>query len=136
MGWGVVKIDLDKLQNLYNEGLTYEQLASSFNVTKGAVSFQLQKLKRQGKIKPRAVTLKPQKRDRLPNTVINNTLSWRSFKSYPMPNWDYVSETGKTLLDLKANECRWPCKDGLFCGKISAMGKSYCEEHQRKSEGR
>jgi len=139
MGWHVKKIDLDRLEALYKEGWTYTQLGSEFNCTNGAIGFQIKKLKKLGRIDSRKDAVIPKvkvNKLKLPKTIIDNTLAWKSFKKIPLPDWDYVSETGKTLLDLKSNECHWPCKDDLYCGKMPVAGKSYCEEHQRKSEGK
>ena len=38
------------------------------------------------------------------------------------------------IMDLKLNTCRWPIGDPMdedfhFCGKNTAMGKPYCDEH-------
>lgn len=40
----------------------------------------------------------------------------------------------KTLLDLESNDCRWPVgepkhDDFHFCGRPSAAGRPYCQEH-------
>jgi GcrA cell cycle regulator len=40
----------------------------------------------------------------------------------------------KTLLDLEANDCRWPVgeprhPDFHFCGEPQACGRPYCEHH-------
>lgn len=40
----------------------------------------------------------------------------------------------KTLLDLEANDCRWPVgeprhPDFHFCGEQQASGRPYCEHH-------
>jgi GcrA cell cycle regulator len=40
----------------------------------------------------------------------------------------------KTLLDLEANDCRWPIgeprsPDFHFCGKSQVPGRPYCEHH-------
>jgi hypothetical protein len=42
--------------------------------------------------------------------------------------------TPKTLLDLEANDCRWPIgeprsPDFHFCGQPHAGGRPYCEHH-------
>lgn len=139
MGWHEHKIDLDKLVNLYNEGKTYVQMGDAFNVTNGAISFQLQKLKKLGRIQYRMHNIKKKekpKKLKLPKTIIDNSIVWKSLKRIPLPNWDYISETGKTIIDLKNNECHWPCKDDLYCGKMSVIGKSYCEEHKLIAEGK
>lgn len=148
MAWSLKKIDVDKLETLYNDGLTYSQMAGIFGCEKGAVSCALGKLRKSGRIGYRPPQVKKERhprktRARKPSNSTKNrastkirpntTLSWKNWKIKHVP-WDYESETGKTILDLKPHDCRWPCKDGLFCGKISATGKSYCEEHLRKSK--
>lgn len=44
----------------------------------------------------------------------------------------------KTLLDLEANDCRWPIGDPKeagfhFCGKAKVTGLAYCEFHARRA---
>lgn len=39
---------------------------------------------------------------------------------------------GKTMADLKPNECRWPSGDMpdlVFCGDKCVQGRSYCTKH-------
>jgi hypothetical protein len=46
-------------------------------------------------------------------------------------------EGERPLLDLRANECRWPTTETtptviglyLFCGKPTRPGESYCKRH-------
>lgn len=40
---------------------------------------------------------------------------------------------GITVLDVTDKECRWPIRDGLFCGH-AADGR-YCEHHTARSRG-
>lgn len=43
------------------------------------------------------------------------------------------SPTAKPLLDLAADECRWPVGEDLFCGAKfipQRHGKPYCEKHR------
>ncbi|MBY0560151.1 GcrA family cell cycle regulator [Hyphomicrobium sp.] len=43
----------------------------------------------------------------------------------------------KRLADLKSKECRWPTHEDLdghmFCAHRTAVGKSYCEDHQKRN---
>lgn len=138
MGWGKHKIDIEVLEAQYKAGMTYPEMAKGFNCSCGAISFQVQKLKKLGRIEYRMDNIKKKevKTRIVPKTNTHNSVLWKSAKIIPLPDWEYVSETGKTILDLKPRDCRWPCKDNLYCGKISVLGKSYCAEHQKKSEGR
>jgi len=48
----------------------------------------------------------------------------------PLP----LATSAITMMDLKANHCRWPLNDAadeeyLFCGDNRAPGKPYCVEH-------
>lgn len=139
MGHRKSDIDLDKLEVLYKQGLTYTQMGRILKRSNGAISFQIHTLKKLGRIEYRKSIIPPkaeQKKRHFGRIISDNSLTWKSFKSLPMPPWEYVSDTGKTILDLKPRDCRWPCKDNLFCGKLSERGFSYCAEHQKKSEGR
>lgn len=54
---------------------------------------------------------------------------------------DIPIEQRKQLLDLGANDCRWPygdvgTPDFFFCGGPKQQGCSYCAGHQRASRGR
>jgi hypothetical protein len=132
MGWGQAKIDLIKLEILYKQNLTYQQLANEFNVTTVAIGFQLKALRKLGRVEYRDVKSKKQVKRGLQRKYVTNPLIIENNRArlIDVP-WNYVSETGKTILDLKHNDCRWPCNDGLYCGKMSATGKSYCEDHQK-----
>ncbi len=39
--------------------------------------------------------------------------------------------TGKDLLSIKKNECRWPIEDRLFCACATNEGDVYCETHKK-----
>ncbi|MDX2156477.1 MAG: GcrA family cell cycle regulator [Hyphomicrobiaceae bacterium] len=48
------------------------------------------------------------------------------------------STKAKTLLELEANECRWPLGDPRqsgfhFCGAQQVLGRPYCVEHWQMS---
>ena len=55
-------------------------------------------------------------------------------------SWNYIPKIGISLLDIKSNQCHFPCKDGLYCGgEIRENGKDplrhYCEEHYKIMTG-
>jgi len=140
MGWGVHKIDLNELAKSYEQGMTYFKMAEKFNCTNGGISFQVRKLKASGIIKSsrveknnpkKSIKIRPFKK-----SIMDTSLTWKPLHKIKDMPWNYISETGKTIMDLKHDDCRWPCNDGLYCGKISVTGQSYCENHQKISVGK
>jgi len=62
---------------------------------------------------------------------------WRINPQQPKPAPEAEpSKGGKTLLQLGANDCRWPVGSKppwRFCARPKVAGKSYCEEHQARA---
>jgi len=137
---GVKKVNDEKIIKLYNSGLTYAEMASSERVNVRTIDYSLCRLRKEGKItgyRSQYIQMANKSANRpFKKPKQNTTLSWKPREKLKDLPWKYISETGKTIVDLKQHDCRWPCKDGLFCGRVSATGKSYCEEHQRISEGK
>lgn len=67
------------------------------------------------------------------------TLLPKSISPAPLPMTEPAPENLITLMELKADSCRWPYGDKApykFCGQKICGSRSYCQTHTIKSDGK
>lgn len=114
MSWTSDKIK--QLKKLWTKGKSTVEIAKELGISKNSVIGKVHRLDltaRPSPIKKKTVAVAP--------------------KKVVVPKKKKLDE-GCSLMDLKANSCRWPIgepndEDFHFCGKATSMGKPYCEEH-------
>ena len=148
-----------KLKELLSKGLSFSKIAEFFGITKGMVSGKVHRLRMAEEKANKEKTASteqvaeekpfvPEEKVRLRPVVeieehhhkkekvltdeesIEETLLEESAKD----NCRCHSKKGKTLFELKHNECHWPIGDPKdpdfhFCGENAVEGKPYCKKH-------
>lgn len=127
MSWTDDRVAL--LKKLWGEGKTAAEIAKALGgVTRNAVIGKAHRLKLSNRLSPIQQNKKPLKKPA-------NTSRAPEKKPQPPQNPlpDDEQARGKKLIDLKANECRWPYGDPQhadfgFCGERVIAGLPYCPE--------
>ncbi len=142
---------IEKLKQLWKKGLTTKRIAEELgHITRNAVIGKATRLglagtRRSGPQKQgRPISVKPAGR------VVGSQVQAINRRKKPAPviaeeaftprTVDLPSNR-KTILELRAMECRWPDEDrnegGLhtFCGCATMDGSSYCPAHTELSKG-
>ena len=123
---------MERLKTIYATGLSSSQIAAEMNcgISRNSVIGKVNRmgLTRDNEYKPRKP--KPvyvRKKLAKPPTIFS-PVEWR----------DDGEPLHVSLIDLGANDCRWPYGDGPFthCGHRQIDGSSYCGHHFRLSVGR
>lgn len=115
MNW--TEDSVSKLKKLYEDGLTYMEIADELETTKGCVSGKLSRLKLVSKTtRKRSIVInKERNKSKLTEELLN-----------------LKGMTHKNILELKKDECRYPTKEKndkfAFCGRHAENGV-YCKEH-------
>lgn len=140
-----------KLKELWDEGLTTKRIAEELgHITRNAVIGKATRMglagtRRSGPQKQgRPISVKPIGR------VVGSQVQAINRRKKPapviaeeafMPRTVDLPSHRKTILDLRAMECRWPDdernEDGMhtFCGYATADASSYCPAHAELSKG-
>ena len=117
---------VNRIIQLYHQDNSYLQISRIMgNVTRGKVQGILTRAIKAGHVKKRF--------DLNEKQIMENKIKigTKDFK------WDYEPlGVGVSLLDIKPDQCHFPCKDGLYCGaKIDNNNKKtfkqYCTEHHK-----
>jgi GcrA cell cycle regulator len=140
-----------KLKELWKKGLTTKRIAEELgHITRNAVIGKATRLglagtRRSGPQKQgRPISVKPAGR------VVGSQVQAINRRKKPVPAITEEAFTPrtvdlpsnrKTILELKALECRWPDEDRneagqhTFCGCVTADASSYCPAHAELSKG-
>lgn len=127
MSWTDERVAL--LKRLWCEGKTAAEIAKELgNVSRNAVIGKAHRLKLSNRVSPIQQNKKPAVATGKPQTQAVE------IKVHKAPAQD--NQKSIPLLDLKANECRWPLGDPRdqgfgFCGCRSIAGLPYCGEHAK-----
>lgn len=125
---GIRRMDIQELITLYNDGLTYADMAKHFGKSHKSISGYVDRLKKKGLVKTRENPHRPHR-----NVVWDYT---HRIQAPPRStDWNYEpNETSKRLMELNSHDCRFPLNGGFYCGKKTGLrydGKesSYCQHH-------
>ncbi len=131
MGW--TDESVNKLRELWAQGLTANEIAKKLGVTKNAIV---------GKVHRLCLTARPspiKSKETTAQTAPELSLSASGVDVAEIAN--EKSETADKnenfnikLVDLDSHTCRWPIGDPrdddfCFCGKKVRSGQTYCDEH-------
>lgn len=122
-GWTDERVD--KLQNLWRQGISSSEIADQIGGTRNAIVSKLYRLSLLGE---RLVVKRRQRR-----ASPSSTSSTSSTIAY----WDDDSPTLTSLADLDWRQCSWPIgrtHHKGYCGAQSAPGQSYCQQHVQRSK--
>ena len=145
--WTNERIEI--LKELWNEGLTTSQIAKELGTTKNAVigkTHRLNLVKRESPIKGAVDSTSIKEKEEEKQKQVKKKFHTVSKTNEVEEGSDYTEETcechehhthkkkGKTLFELKYDECRWPVgdpkdEDFHFCGEKAVDGKPYCAKH-------
>lgn len=135
MSWTDDRVDL--LKKLWGEGKTAAEIAKQLGgVTRNAVIGKAHRLKLSNRVSPIQQNRKP--KVQVPRKVAKASNDSGVIKKAPTPVKSSLPEVkgGKSLLDLKAGECRWPQGDPQekefgFCADNCVPGLPYCATHAK-----
>ncbi|MEM9169561.1 MAG: GcrA family cell cycle regulator [Pseudomonadota bacterium] len=138
MAWNEERVEM--LKQLWAEGLSASQIAGKMGgVTRNAVIGKVHRLGLSG----RAAPAKPQRgRTFSDESAPPQTASAAEPEAPAITEPEFIAplqlDDGEltTVASLSKNMCRWPIGDPAtddfhFCGKPTAVGKSYCAYHAR-----
>lgn len=120
--------EIEELKRLTANGLSANQIKDKIpGKTRSAIlgkMFRLRLNSRYVKSEPNKLSLKTRS--------YYQTFTCDSIESLTV---DIDRKDGKSLLDLKINECHWPFgeKDFSFCGRKTTDGRQYCGIHLMRS---
>lgn len=130
MSWTDERVTL--LKKLWCEGKTAAEIAKELgDVTRNAVIGKAHRLKLSNRVSPIQQNKKPVVVSGKAQPVL---IERKAPKEVSLQD----NRQGVPLLDLKAQECRWPLGDPRdknfgFCGHASVAGFPYCAEHARSA---
>ncbi len=134
MGW--TDESVEKLRQLWAQGMTANEIAKKLGVTKNAIVGKVHRLCLTARPSP----IKP--KDMIPEALPEEPVE--VVEKVAEPVTEKPAETSKekpagastnvTLVDLDSHTCRWPIGDPrdddfCFCGKKVRSGQTYCDEH-------
>ena len=131
MGW--TDESVNKLRELWAQGLTANEIAKKLGVTKNAIVGKVHRLcltARPSPIKPKESAV--QTAPKLPLSASEvDVVESADEKSKTA---DKNENSNIKLVDLDSHTCRWPLGDPRdddfsFCGKKVRSGQTYCDEH-------
>ena len=138
MGW--TSESVEKLRQLWEQGLTANEIAKKLGVTKNAIVGKVHRLCLTAR--PSPIKTKDQAEEDggaelplLTEAVENNTAC--AMTASPETQ-DKPQQTNVKLVDLDSHTCRWPIGDPrdddfCFCGKKVRSGQTYCDEHSMQA---
>ncbi len=133
MGW--TDESVEKLRQLWAQGLTANEIAKKLGVTKNAIVGKVHRLcltARPSPIKSKdaadELPLQPDLIEKIEEKSVEEVVE-------PRKNEEL---TNIKLVDLDSHTCRWPIGDPrdddfCFCGKKVRSGQTYCDEHSMQA---
>jgi GcrA cell cycle regulator len=107
------------------------EIAMVIGTTRNAVIGKARRLKLERKLKHKR---EPKQHNSIAMHITSKRLQKPSINRVVIDQFQYSGPV--TIHDLKNRSCRFPLwsaneSSGLYCGKCSATGQPYCEEHSR-----
>lgn len=150
MAWTEERIE--QLKTLWKDGLSASQIARRLGgTTRNAVIGKVHRLGLPGRVvpvvrrtfsKPRRRIVKPAAPQRIVAAITPRVRLRPDFPTEPLPlpvdDYYVAPERRKGVLELTADDCRWPIGDPrepgfYFCDQRAAPGLPYCEGHCRQA---
>lgn len=131
---------VDRLQELWAQGLTANEIAKILGVTKNSIVGKVHRLCLPAR--PSPIKSKENEATAETHAIIDSPAE----ESLQIPAGPKPSATKPTtsaskgenirLIDLDSHTCRWPIgdprdEDFCFCGKKVRTGQTYCDEHSQ-----
>jgi len=137
MGW--TDESVERLRQMWSEGLTANEIAKKLGVTKNAIV---------GKVHRLCLTARPSPIKSKENEALSEDIEQTGTNAAMSADlFENTSTAGKStstnkkienikLVDLDSHTCRWPIgdprdEDFCFCGKKVRTGQTYCDEHSQ-----
>ncbi len=150
MAWTEERIE--QLKTLWKEGLSASQIARRLGgTTRNAVIGKVHRIGLSGRVvpvvrrtfsKPRRRIVKPAAPQRIVAAFTPRVRLRPDFPTEPLPlpvdDYYVAPERRKGVLELTADDCRWPIGDPQqpdfhFCGGVRVPGLPYCAHHAGKA---
>lgn len=131
---------IDKLKQMWQEGLTTNEIAKRLDVSKNSIVGKVHRLN----LKARPSPIKKKEDVSTDISPVEKTTDTKQnikpIKTQELPTKNVSTEKPHKkdscikLTELDNHTCRWPIGDPrddnfCFCGKVVRGGQTYCEEH-------
>lgn len=136
MGW--TDESVEKLRQLWAQGLTANEIAKKLGVTKNAIVGKVHRLCLTAR--PSPIKVKDSEQElplEQPVEEVKEAIEPQPVEESPKPR-KAEELTNIKLVDLDSHTCRWPIGDPrdddfCFCGKKVRSGQTYCDEHSMQA---
>lgn len=133
MGW--TDESVEKLRQLWAQGLTANEIAKKLGVTKNAIVGKVHRLCLTARPSPIKSKDTAEELPLQPDLIENVEEKPAVEVTKPHKNEEL---TNIKLVDLDSHTCRWPIGDPrdddfCFCGKKVRSGQTYCDEHSMQA---
>jgi len=138
MGW--TDDSVEKLRQLWAQGLTANEIAKKLGVTKNAIVGKVHRLCLTARPSP-IKSKEPEPAEiQESSSAAGDKVTESQIDDNPDKNTSDAKEelTNIKLVDLDSHTCRWPIGDPrdddfCFCGKKVRSGQTYCDEHSMQA---
>jgi GcrA cell cycle regulator len=129
MGW--TDESVEKLRQLWMQGLTANEIAKQLGVTKNAIVGKVHRLCLTAR--PSPIKVKDEVEENIESQEVKEGAACE-FDAKVAAKQRAEELTNIKLVDLDSHTCRWPIGDPrdddfCFCGKKVRSGQTYCDEH-------
>ena len=143
MGWTDEKVE--KLRELWAQGLTANEIAKRLDVTKNAIVGKVHRLCLTARPSPiKSKNQEAEETEKAVETVVEAKTETANRQVAEASVAPAKSEKGAKentnvkLVNLDSHSCRWPIGDPrdddfCFCGKKVRSGQTYCDEHSMQA---
>jgi hypothetical protein len=119
----------ERIVKLWAEGNSSSVIADIIGRSRNSVIGRLSRLRKEGQpVEVRGKVLPPVRKPRVPKPKPTPV----SANAGKPTTTTLVGGLVKSLLNLRANQCRWPLDD-KFCDEVREEGRSYCVHHRKLS---
>lgn len=135
MGW--TDESVEKLRQLWAQGLTANEIAKKLGVTKNAIVGKVHRLCLTAR--PSPIKVKDSEQELPLEQPVEEVKAVDPQPVVESPKPRKTEElTNIKLVDLDSHTCRWPIGDPrdddfCFCGKKVRSGQTYCDEHSMQA---
>ena len=133
MGW--TDESVEKLRQLWAQGLTANEIAKKLGVTKNAIVGKVHRLCLTARPSPIKSKEAEEESPQQPDLI--EKIEEKPVEEVAKPH-KTEELTNIKLVDLDSHTCRWPIGDPrdddfCFCGKKVRSGQTYCDEHSMQA---
>ena len=125
------KVNKEKMIEMLYEGFSVAHIAREFKVTRNTIIGHKDRMTKLGLIDVEKIPLvKMRKCRRTRKEYLEDCFLNKSKKMCAPIEYNFKPlGVPVTLLDIKPNQCHFPCSDGHYCGADATKRHGYCATH-------